>query len=116
MRTYQVTQREGELLGPIDWSYDFSSYFDGYCVSDAAKRDMLFELVESLWHLERASLKSQRLEVLTGFGGDYWHELLAIGMYDGWPWWKPVPSICVYRVLGPEWHQLPRISAWRAKP
>ena len=116
MRAKQVTQYEGELLGPIDWSHNFSDWFDSWCVSETTRRDMLFEQIELLWQIERAHLKGERIEVLTGFGSDYWYPLLGIGMYDGWPWWKPMPSICVYRVLGAEWHQKPKISAWRPAP
>ena len=38
MKTYMVQQREGKLLGPIDWNYNFRSHFDCYCTDDAGKQ------------------------------------------------------------------------------
>ena len=32
-------------------------------------------------------------------------EVLDVGMYDGWPYWKPVPSVFTRSALGGgEWH------------
>jgi hypothetical protein len=112
MRTYTVTQREGELLGPIDWSYNFLPHFDCWCVPVERKIEALYEHVERLYQVERLCAKGQRVEVCTR---DYWHPVIAIGMYDGWPYWRPVPSILVQGPLGAQWEQFPCVDAYRVK-
>jgi hypothetical protein len=112
MRTYTVTQREGELLGPIDWSHDFARAFDSYCTSDERKADMLVRAIENLWQVERLHLKGVLLQVREG---DYWHDLLAIGMYDGWPYWKPMPAVLIRGPLGGEWRHFPCVDEFRVR-
>jgi hypothetical protein len=55
--------------------------------------------IETLWQVERLHLKG--LPLLVDHG--YLHRLLEVGMYDGWPYWKPTPAFCYYGTLGPEW-------------
>lgn len=94
MKTYQVTQREGELLGPIDWSYNFRQHFDGWGVSDAEKDRMCERAKEMLRQIE---IDSTTYQVVSAHGFS-WQKVLAVGMYDGWPYWKPTPA---YMILGP---------------
>jgi hypothetical protein len=111
MRSRQVTQYEGELLGDIDWSYNFAPHFDCYCVSDERKAEMIYDNVERLYQVERLHKKGFRLRITKG---DYWHELIAVGMYDGWPyWWKPTPAIMVRGPLGGQWELFPCVDAYK---
>lgn len=94
MITRQITVHEGEYLGPVDWSFDFegfSSTINPQCVKQAT--DMLHEL---------------KIGDLATTDGGWprvgWNKVIQIGMYDGWPFWKPVPSVCLLGPLGPEWH------------
>ena len=100
MRSRIVTEYEGELLGPIDWSFDFSRGVASMCSNEKAKAERLSRYVELLWEVERRHLRGERLRVCTG---SYWHDLLAVGMYDGWPYWKPTPALCIAGPLGPAW-------------
>jgi hypothetical protein len=34
MKTRMVEERIGEMLGPIDWSYDFRPHFSNYCITN----------------------------------------------------------------------------------
>ena len=112
MRSYQMTHYEGELLGEIDWKHDFARAFDCCCSSSEHKTDMLFRAIENLWQVERLYKKDVRLQVRTG---DYWHNLLSVGMYDGWPYWKPMPAIMVKGPLGSgEWKHFPCVDEFRA--
>ena len=112
MKRYMVEHCEGELLGPIDWSYDFCPHFSGYCCPDDAKREMMVKAIDNLWAVERLHIQGQRVEVCTR---DFWHPLIAVGMYDGWPYWKPVPSILVQGPLGAQWEQFPCVDDYRVK-
>jgi len=33
-----------------------------------------------------------------------WKDAYSVGMYDGWPFWKPTPALLCSGTLGPEWH------------
>lgn len=39
-----------------------------------------------------------------------WGDVLDVGMYDGWPYWKPVPSVYSRGPLGGEWHCFSMLS------
>lgn len=100
MRTRTVIEREGEHLGPVDWSFDFSQGVSNTCCSDERKAERLSRYVELLWEVERRHLRGEPLRVCTN---GYWHPLILVGMYDGWPFWKPTPALCVRGPLGPAW-------------
>lgn len=108
MKTRTVIERVGEYLGPVDWAYDFRSHFNNLCTSDAG-RDK---------ECEKAK---ERLLLISESPGDYmvstyggwpriWQEIVSVGMYDGWPYWKPTPSACSWSTLGSEWHSFSMIT------
>lgn len=100
MRYQQVTERIGELLGPVDWSYDFESHCWG-----PDKGGTNPAIVESSKRVLRQICDEPDAKWMVGIShSDGLHELLAVGMYDGWPHWKPTPCICVSTWLGAEWH------------
>ena len=109
MKTYQVTKREGEYLGPVDWSYNFLQHFDCYCTDDIGKQKACDRQIEVL----RKLLSGPEWEATTygGWPRCGWGEVLKVGMYDGWPYWKPVPSVLTTSVLGGgEWHPFCNIT------
>ncbi len=97
MRTFTKTHREGELLGPIDWSYDFLSHFHGW---SGNKEEHCREAIERL-----RMLTEGEWEATTDGGWPRcgWGKVIAVGMYDGWPYWKPTPSVAIYGTYGAEW-------------
>lgn len=101
MRTYQVTQREGENMGPIDWSYDFLQHFQLQCTSDERRRESCDRCVALLKEAVEAHKAGKIVEVQIN---DYQHPLYDVGMYDGWPYWKPTPALLCGGTLGCEWH------------
>lgn len=107
MKTYTTTVREGERTGDVDWSYDFRQHFNNYCTSDAGRDEICARSVERFKAIADAVAAGQTVRATT-YGG--WprcgfHEVLDVGMYDGWPYWKPVPSVLMRGVLGgAEWH------------
>jgi hypothetical protein len=95
VKTHTVTVREGENLGPVDWDYDFEQHDWDHgggtkplCVQEGKK--VLQQLVAA---------DGGRVWLY-----DQWRDVLDFGMYDGWPFWRPVPSVCVATFVGPEWH------------
>ena len=109
MKTRTVTEHIGEHLGPIDWSF-FESEKSG-SLNPAT--------------LEAAKERLRQLEadptafVATTDGGwprVGWKEVLRVGMYDGWPYWRPYPSVQIAGTLGPEWHSYHSITDIERKP
>jgi hypothetical protein len=81
MRSRTVTVTEGEMTGPIDWGHPLAN-------------DM-----PAIW---REAENAPSDFVLTGDHPD--RAIFAIGMYDGWPYWKPTPALLVESPLGgSEW-------------
>lgn len=96
MKTRQETVRVGECLGPIDWSFDFEAFYKPFYNCSTPKR-----------HVQMFERALETLHTLEDHPGEYeattdggwprcgWGEVLQVGMYDGWPYWKPVPSVCI---------------------
>jgi hypothetical protein len=96
MKIRMVEERIGEYLGPIDWSFDFTQFDWGpgkggvNPESAAAAKELLRKLEEpGEWQV----MMYQN-----------YHRVLRVGMYDGWPFWRPIPSVQTQTCLGPEWH------------
>jgi hypothetical protein len=105
MKFRQVTERIGEYLGPVDWDYDFNC-----CLSTMGEANVQK-------HIERFKQIELGDEVTTygGWPRIGWGEVLQIGMYDGWPWWKPTPSVLKVGVFGGEWEPWHSITNVRKK-
>jgi hypothetical protein len=103
MITRMVEEHIGEYLGPVDWSYDFTQYgISERCVESG--KAMLRDL-ESGGEWEATTDG--------GWPRVGWHRVIRVGMYDGWPYWKPVPSVQVIGTLGSEWHSWSCLSEIR---
>lgn len=100
MRYKTVVEREGELLGPVDYSYDFTKHTGCWGGPDTWKVERMFRHIELLREAERLLAQGKTVWVR---GGQFWHALLAIGMYDGWPFWEPTPALLVKGPLGGQW-------------
>src|SRR6185437_12568221 len=100
MITRTVTQREGELLGPIYWNYNFRRHFDTYGSNDAVRDEACDRCKAHLLTIEK-SPGEWRVMLAHSFVD---RRVLQVGMYDGWPYWKPTPALLTEGTLGPEWH------------
>lgn len=76
MRTRMVEERIGENMGPIDWTHDIA-------------KDM-----PPIW---RDAEQNPGNFLING------REIYAVAMYDGWPYWKPMPAIHRAGPIGSEW-------------
>ena len=82
MKTRMVEERIGEACGPIDWDHP------------KAKG------MPTDWR--EAEANPDRFRLITA-GGMVARAILEIAMYDGWPYWRPMPAIHSMGPLGPEW-------------
>lgn len=105
MITRMVEQREGEWLGPIDWSYDFTQHDWGH--GGGTNPECVQRGKDTLKKLEDGMKQGKKYKVRCY--GDY-QEVLQVGMYDGWPYWKPVPSVLLKSWMGGEKHDFMIIS------
>ena len=106
MRTYTTTVREGERTGDVDWGYDFRQHFNNYCTNDAGRDEICAKSVQRFRAIAELHAAGTRVRATTyggwprcGFG-----DVLDVGMYDGWPYWRPVPSVLTSSVLGAARH------------
>lgn len=98
MKSYQVTHYEGEKVGPIDWNFPFADsgwdkggFMNPTCISPAVEK--LHQLENGEWEVTSDG----------GWPRVGWKKVIDTGMYDGWPYWKPVPAILVSGPLGASW-------------
>ena len=103
MKTRMVEERIGEYLGPVDWSYDFAQHNWGQG-HGGINPEIVAPAVAMLKQLEQPG----RWEVMMH---QNYHEVLRVGMYDGWPFWTPTPSVQTLGPLGPEWHPFYNIQS-----
>jgi len=106
MRYETQTVRIGERLGDVDWSYDFLSHYDTFLGNDEKRAERCDRAKDNLRKME-AAVKADKPIKATVDGG--WprvgiKEVASVGMYDGWPYWRPVPSVLLHGQMGSEWH------------
>ena len=106
--------REGEKLGPVDWSYDFASHGWDKNQGGGHNPTCIPKEIEMLGQLETWLKEGKACEVLMY---SMWEPVIDTGMYDGWPYWKPVPSFYSTTWLGGSWHAFTSINSVReARP
>ena len=113
MKTRMVKIREGEYLGKVDWAYDFSAHdWDhGGGTNPISIRDAVMKLKFLEYHVGKWQATVDGGMPRCGCG-----DVIAVGMYDGWPYWRPVPSFQISTQLGPEWHSFCMLSDIRPMP
>lgn len=104
MRTETKTVRVGEYLGCVDWSYDFQAH--GWDRTGGMNPGFIGPCVERLRRLEKALQEGRDFEATTDGGWPRcgWGKVVMVGMWDGWPYWKPVPSVRLSSIFGGGWH------------
>lgn len=80
------------MIGPVDPDYDWLSGFANYCTTDERKR----EYAEKAKALMLATKEGDELTR----SGQFTVKVFSVGMYDGWPYWKPVPAVGYVGPLG----------------
>lgn len=107
MKSYTQTVNEGEDMGPIDWARPMIAQMEG----DKWRAEVVARLRE-------AESAPERFEATTDGGWPRvgWRQVLAVRMYDGWPYWRPTPSVYSCGPLGGEWHSFNSLSEIRPLP
>jgi len=113
MKTKQVTVCEGEYLGPVDWNYDFKQH--DWEHGGGSNPESIERRIAMLNVLESQKKYGVAYEATTdgGFPRVGWGKVLEVGMYDGWPFWKPIPSVLIAGFLGSSWHWFGSITGIR---
>ena len=106
--------REGELLGPVDWEYNFRQHFDSMGTRNESVKDEYCKGRVDLLRRVESEIDSG-LQVWLSHGST-WRDVLSVGMYDGWPFWKPTPALLCSSVLGAEWQFFYDLQEVRMKP
>lgn len=112
MRYETHTVRIGENVGPIDWSYDFRSHYNNLCTSKEGQDAACARGIARLRIIVERFTAGEVIRA-TNYGGSPRcgiYPVVDVGMYDGWPWWRPVPSVCLGGYLGAEWSTFCRIT------
>lgn len=99
MRYETIMRPVGEDLGPVDWAYDFD--VTGWDKGGSLNPRLIAPLLEQFKKLESGEWMAT---TDGGWPRVGWKKVLKIAMYDGWPYWKPVPSVLLAGTLGCEWY------------
>lgn len=96
MKTKTIIVREGEFLGPIDPAYDVNQHSWG-----PDKGGVNPDCAAKGWEIIQKVKVGDKVLVSHCDG---WKEVLDVGMYDGWPFWRPTPAILISHWAGGEHH------------
>lgn len=96
MRYETRTERIGERVADLDWAA-----VDADAKSDWSKRSAgILRVVADAF----AAGKPVKATTDGGWPRFGWKRVLDVGMYDGWPYWRPFPSVLLGGPFGSEWH------------
>ena len=85
---------------PVDWDYDFGAC--GWDRGGSCNPKIIPERIDAL---RRLAADPGHYEATPdgGIPRVGWGRVLKVGMWDGWPFWRPVPSVLIDGWAGPEW-------------
>lgn len=116
MKTYTVTKRVGELLGPIDWNFDFREFYKPlYNCGTPESHERMFQRAMTILRLLEESPDKYEATTDGGWPRCGWGRTIHIGMYDGWPYWRPIPSVFITSPFDGGWHSFSCITDIRIK-
>lgn len=112
MRTETREVNIGENTGPIDWSYPFRGHFDRYGSSDEQRDARCTRSIAWLKQIEQDFQVGRPIRVTADGGSPRCgiYPVVDVGMYDGWPFWKPTPSVQVRTHTGTDWYPFSSIT------
>lgn len=112
-----ASARHGECLGPVDWSYPFELH--GWNHGGSTNPRSVREGVEKLRSLVAADEAGRLGEWEATTDGDWprigWGVVLPVGMFNGWPYRRPVPGVLIRTRLGAEWSSFTSLSSIRPR-
>lgn len=104
MKTRTVTEYVGEELGPVDWSHPM--------IAEVEARSP--HIIAALREAEQSP---QDFDATTDGGWPRvgWGEVLRVVMYDGWPYWRPTPTVVTLHWHGVSYNAINSISEVRRR-
>lgn len=115
--TISDTRADGELLGPVDWDYPFQlhDWEHGGSTNPSSVREGLERLRTLVAADEEGWLGGWEATTDGGWPRIGWGTVLAVGMFNGWPYRRPVPGVLIRTRLGAEWSAFTSLSEIRRK-
>src|ERR1700750_2574029 len=105
MRHEQRMISIGERLGDIDWSYDLNRH--AWSASGGGHNTELIPCEVERWRQMEAAFKAGKTVRVRMY--ETYEKVVDVGMYDGWPYWRPHPSFQSCNWLGCSWHSFMNI-------
>ena len=107
--TKTVVERIGENMGPVPKDYDiWDKRWGGLYPNNPEIRVAKFQM---FLDMQEAFLNGNKIRV--SYDPDFGDFLADVGLYDGWPYWEPVPCFKQATWLGGEWHTWYQIHSWK---
>lgn len=100
MRNETRTVRVGERIADVDLAHEsFDEKPAGDLIAQADRIARFREMSEGI-------ARGETWEATTDGGWPRvgWGKVIDVGMYDGWPYWTPMPSFLLSSHLGGGWH------------
>lgn len=111
------TRADGELLGSVDWAYPFELH--GWNHGGSSNPRSVRKGIEKLQALVAADETGRLHEWEATTDGGWprigWGAVLAVGMFQGWPYRRPVPGVLIRTRLGAEWSAFASLSDIRQR-
>lgn len=89
--------RVGEWVGPVDWTFDFAAA--GWDRGGSHNPLLIPAEVQRMRDVEAGLARGERWMV-NAHGTA--RRIIKVGMYDGWPYWRPVPTYLTETWMGGE--------------
>ena len=93
MKLKTVTIKEGEWLGDVPADWDYEAFYQKYL---GQNRDYFERSVIAFKEMCTALIRGETVWVTQS--GDFTHQVIHCGLYDGWVFWVPRPC---YSYIGP---------------
>lgn len=109
MKHRTVTVYEGERLGDVPDDFDF----EPFCKRFMGGHHQGF-LAESIaTYREMLAAFKADPNGLIASEGEFQHEVIDMGLYDGWPFWTPRPCYFWKTWAGGEWREFYSLRAFK---
>lgn len=92
MKTYSLVQHEGENMGDIPEDYNFMDWWKNGNGLYPCNPEIVEKKGKSVLEIQKA-IKEGKIVFIRESYDSLKYRVLEIGMYDGWPFWKPTPAI-----------------------
>jgi hypothetical protein len=111
MKYKTVNVCEGERLGDVPVEFDYEPFCKRFM--GGRHQEMLAESITT--YRDMLAAYNENREGIIASEGDFEHEVIDMGLYDGWPFWAPRPCYFWKTWAGGEWRNFYELRAFRRK-